>query len=197
VNRRHLSRPAVDDAVSALSAAVEDLRPVLKRAAVEAIARDVIRTYLLTEQAELSRRHDGRMSDITKKLTAMEVGDRVLIESTPPQAVRARMKTARRAMDNAQAVFVCDTMADGRIRITRLEDGASAKVKRVVENPKARELASLQINQEIISTTLTSLRGAGQMGPNTKIAARKLIGAPGADWTVRQTEKGVLLKRTR
>lgn len=96
-------------------------------------------------------------------------------------------------MDNPDAKWKCETVAEG-IKITRTIDGARFW-RDPTKNAKAVEMAEMKAGERKIAKTILTAKGHGQMGTNTKIAARKILDCPTADWSVKTTERGILLTR--
>lgn len=109
------------------------------------------------------------------------------------QTIHGRMKTAREILKNPDARWRVDKVSDGVIRITRMEDGA--KYERGVLSLAVLEIAALHVGDSKIAEHIKSVRGKGQMGTNTKIAARRFLGNDAADWSVRSTSQGVRVTR--
>ncbi len=183
-----LYQKAVEEAVTAYLGAMET--PVHRYRAKQTV-ETVIRAYL----ALAADASDRRISPTTQRMMDLEIGEAMIVERLAPQDVRRRMKTARKLTNDDTRRFISSVLPDGKLRVTRVEP--DYKPVRPV-NPKSREMASLLPGQEIVSTAITSTRGKGQIGTNTKVAARKLMGLPHADWTVKAGPRGsILLKRIR
>lgn len=163
----------------------------------DVVAR-VLRAYLAANPVitgpELTQPMDGRISPISKDCAAMKVGDKIEVPAQPLQSIRQRFKTACRLMNNPDAKWRTRSLSNGKVEIERMADGVRYWRDPLL-NAKAVELASLAVGQSIISKTLKSTRSKGSMGSNTKIAARRIMGIPYADWSVEARSKGVRLTR--
>ncbi len=156
-------------------------------------ARAVIEAYLRVPVPPETI-EDWRLSPITRACAKLEPGQFVDVAGQPIQAIRARFHTARRLLGRPNAVFICESLSSGKVRVRRLEDGVRYH-RNPWLNPKAVELASLKPGESKIAESLKTVRGKGSMGGNAKVAARKLLDNFRADWTVRMTTRGVRLTR--
>lgn len=189
-----LFETAVQEATSSLLPALEELTGrKIHRYQVQKIAEDTIRAYQAVARDQERSRVSGFVSDETRKLAALEVGRHVIVVPQPFQSLRGRMATARKIMDNPDAKWKCETVAEG-IKITRTIDGARFW-RDPTKNAKAVEMAEMKAGERKIAKTILTAKGHGQMGTNTKIAARKILDCPTADWSVKTTERGILLTR--
>lgn len=192
MRQKPLYPQAVDEATQSLTAELDHRGVVISdpRAVVQA----VVRTYLMIARELEQQRIDHRISPLSKRLSQMIVGASIVYEGQSLQVIRQRFKTAQRLMGNPDARWRCESLPDGKVRIERLPDG-SRYYRDPAKNPKVRELASLKVGETIVSKTLLTTRGKGQMGSNTKVQARKLMNNPEADWTVKSYNGKVRLTR--
>lgn len=162
----------------------------------EAVVRAVVRTYKAVADELETKRTDGRISPLSRRIAALAIGQGFEFEGQSLAVIRQRFPTARQLMDppNASARWRCESRPNGSVWIERLRDGSSY-YRNPARNPKVRELASLRVGETIVSKTLLTTRGAGQMGSNTKVQARKLLNEPKADWTVKSFNGKVRLTR--
>lgn len=169
------------------------LRAVRSGSDPSEVVKVIVIAYL-GAPVEVLNPNDPRLSPVTKKLLTLRVGQHIDVVAQPLQSIRQRFKTVANLTQNLKIVFRCETQKNGKVRITRQPDGERYS-RDPRKNPKAAELASLKVGESIIAKTLKSTRGVGQMGSNTKISARKILGNPYADWSVETTIKGVRLTR--
>lgn len=180
----------MDEAIPALVGSLEAGEP--PRMTVQA----VVRAYLEVARDLERKRTDGRISPFARKLAAMAVGARIEHAGQSLQVVRQRFKTARALMDNPAAKWRCETRPGNVVVVERMPDG-SAYYRAPLANPKVREIASMKPGETIVSKVLTATRGAGSLGSNCKVQARKALNAPKADWTVKAHGGKVRVTRLR
>lgn len=193
---RPLFDTAVHEATSSLIPALEELTVrTIHRYQAKKIAEDTIRAYFSVAKDQEATRVDGRISKESRELSALEVGRSITVKPQPFQSLRGRMATARKLMDNEEARWKCETVPEG-IKVTRTIDGQSYH-RDPMKNKKAVELSEMKVGERRIAKQILTTRGKGQMGTNTKIAARKILDCPTADWTVCTDPRGVLITRTR
>lgn len=185
---------AVDEAIPALVSAL-DAEGVAVRGP-RPIVQAVVRAYLAVAQDLENARTDGRISPLSRRIAALAPGAGFEFSGQSLPVIRQRFKTARDLMGNPDARWRCESRPNGVVFIERLPDG-SRYHREPTRNPKVRELISLKPGETVLSKTLKSVRGAGQMGGNTKVQARKALGDPNADWSVKQHGSGVRLTRIR
>ena len=159
--------------------------------------RAVVEAYMGAAAPLLAaRKVDKRTAPFVGAVAKLKVGEYLDIPMQPLQSVRQRFKTVMRVAQNENLKFSTQVRNDGTVRITRNPDG-SRYFRSPFRNVKAVEMASLKPGSSIISRTLTSTRSKGAMGSETKITARRILGNPEADWSVKMTTKGVRLTRTK
>lgn len=191
------AKPLYPEALAeALQALLPALPPDMPRHAARALCASVVRSYLMVAGGLEGARMDYRIAPLSRALAALEVGAAMIAPAMPTQCVRGRMSTARKLMDNPAATWRSETLPDGRIKVTRRDDGATTYARDLTKNAKAMEMAALKPGESVWSRTIATSRGRGQMGSNAKVAARKLLGAPRANWTVRTVGDRVRLTRT-
>lgn len=178
---------AVDEAVQAYEAAA-GLPP---RQVVQA----VVRAYLIVAQDLERQRIDGRISPVSRALAAMAVGATREFRGEAVHDLRQRMKTARDLLGEPDAKWSCQSRGDA-VLVRRLPNGARY-FRNPLANPKVRELVAMKPGEVIVPKTITAARGRGSMGSNVKIAARKYLGDPAADWTVKTHGDKVRITRVR
>lgn len=185
------NKPLYEAAVNEAITAYEAVAGNPPRQVVQA----VVRAYL-SVAADLERqRVDGRISPVSRALAAMPVGGTREFTGEAIHDLRQRMRTARDLMGNPDAKWACETRGPV-VFVRRLVDG-SRTWRDPTKNPKARELAAMRPGETITPKTITAARGAGSMGTNSKIAARKILGDPAADWTVKSHKGKPRITRTR
>ena len=189
---RPLYPQAVEEAIPALVAILESEGVAIRspRQAVQA----VVRAYRAVADDLEAKRVDGRISPLTRRLAGLAVGASFEFTGQSLNVIRQRFDMARELMGNPDAKWRCETLPDKTVRIERLADG-SRYYRDPLKNPKVRELISLKVGETVVSKTLTTVRGKGQMGGNTKVQARKALNSPKADWTVKQHGDRVRLTR--
>lgn len=187
---------ALHEATSSLVPALEELTGrVIHRYQAKKIAEDTIRAYLAVAKDQEARRIGPRISQESRQMAGLEIGESVVVPAQTFQSIRNRMTTARKLMENDDAKWRCEA-TEGGITITRTVDGARWW-RDPTRNEKAVELAAMAPGDKRIAKTIKTLKGRGQMGTNTKIAARKILEDPAADWAAQTTAKGILIHRTR
>lgn len=154
--------------------------------------RKALHAYADKTGGRFVKRDKRSYSPQTHKLAEMKVGDVVTFYPQPFQSLRGRMKSARELMKNEDAQWTL-RMDGNDIVCERLDDGAP--LRKVSKSEKVQELASLKPGESIISKTILSVRSKGQLSSNNKIMARRVLNDEKADWTVKQTNKGVRLTR--
>lgn len=183
---------AVDEAIPALTGALEAEGVAVRFP--RPIVQAVVRAYLAVARDLEAQRTDGRISPVSRALAAMAVGASREFPDAAVHDLRQRMKTARDLMDNPDAKWSCETRGTVVV-VRRLVDGARYW-RNPLANPKVRELAAMRVGETITPKTITAARGAGSMGSNVKVAARKAVGSPSADWTVKSHRGKVRVTRT-
>jgi hypothetical protein len=171
---------AVNEAITAYEAAAGNP----PRQVVQA----VVRAYLVVAQDLEAQRVDGRISPISRALAAMVVGTSREFRGAAVHDLRQRMKTARDLLGEPDAKWSCQTQGDC-VLVRRLPNGARY-FRNPLANPKVRELVAMKVGETIAPKTITAARGRGSMGSNVKIAARKYLNDPAADWKVRTIAGG-------
>lgn len=194
MRNRPLYGPALDDATSALLAELEMQGAVVRGA--RAIAQAVLRAYMAQAIELEAHRIDGRISPVTRSLAGLAVGSSLTVKGQSINVIRQRFPKARDLMDNDEARWQCKTEADGSVTVTRLADGARY-FRDPRANPKARELASIQIGETIVSKLCKSTRGANSIDTNARQQARKILNAPSAQWAVKMHGDKVRITRTK
>ena len=162
----------------------------------EAVAREVI----AAQRAEKERRVANKIGADTRSLAAMQVGEEIVLRVQSMQSVRSKMKVARSLIggDPPAAAWTARTLEDGRVKVTRLEDGADARVERYVHlSPITIELAAMDPGESKLSASIKTMRGSGALHGCFKVKARKLLREPAADWTVKRTSLGSRVWRLR
>jgi hypothetical protein len=116
----------------------------------------------------------------------------VLLANVNGSQVHAYMKTARSLMGNEMATWTCHSLSGGLTEIKRIPDGAKP-VRDPLNNPVARELASMTLGESKISTTMRVQRNP--LPHATRTRARQILKNDDAQWSVRCTTKGVRVTR--
>lgn len=192
--RRHpLSR-------AGLAAALPVMRDFLTRQRLPAhwaddLARKLIQAYMHAKDEEdvLQTRNFSQTSWL---LADMLVGQGRFFYGSSLQLLRQRFPSARKIAKNPQMVWRCESTPSGEILVTRMQDGAPLK-RDPLANPKVAELVSIPVGEKVVSKTLTATRGAGSLGSNSKVMARRHLGQPDAQWEVSRTSKRIYITRVK
>lgn len=159
---------------------------------LDILIRKTIVEYL--DQSKDAKLYKRNYAKATHQLAEMKIGEVIEVDAQPLQSIRQRMVSARQIMNNPDAIW--NTERNGlKVTIVRNEDNAQVRYFDPGKNPKVAEMVRMKPGDSIISAAQTSTRGAGQMGSNSKIMARRYLHDPEADWTVRMTTKGIRLTR--
>jgi hypothetical protein len=191
---KQLNGPAFEVACGEFEAALRAIGgepPPVK--ILHAVVRRTIRGYLAELEQPESRKNYGRFSQQTLALGNMAVGD--VLGFRPPAANQVwanRMTTLRRLKDSPGLRFQIRQRA-GFTEITRLPDFAYPS-RNHADNPKAAWLATLGIDERKLAPA--ALGFGRRLDSNVKIAARKLMGKPTANWSRETTNKGLRITRT-
>ncbi len=182
-HRAHKVSPrAAGLAVEALQARFPDLPNP------EAIVRIVAQAYapqLLKEKST-----SGRYSQHTRKLAAMQVGEIARFHGTSSSMIHAKCRAARLLSANPQMKWRTDAQPDGWIRVTRMADGARRTT--AITSDVTRTIMAMEVGDSAIITTL----GRRECFTSAyKSVARRIMGRPDAQWTSKQTTKGVRVTR--
>lgn len=181
------------------AARVVYLRAIRELGPTDAVAA-IVQAYLDAPGAAPSLKvtaGNHRVSQKSRDLAAMAVGDKILVRGHSATVVRHRFGTARAILGNPDAAWRTLTLPCGAVEVLRLPDGSPVERDPTL-NPKAVEMASLAVGQSVLSKTITAVRGGnggGAMNTTTKSTARKILGNPAADWSVTQRSNGVRLAR--
>lgn len=132
------------------------------------------------DEVRRRRAQDGRLGTFTvgktaKVLMAMKVGESVEIEPITQGALTTARKTARKRMENPDAVWRSYTLPNGLHRIVRAPDGSGIYEKR--HNPAVSVMAAMHVGETITITTLK-----GKMHNGIKIQARRRMDCAEANW---------------
>jgi hypothetical protein len=124
-----------------------------------------------------SRMGKGRwkMSPVTKKLIHMEVWDVIEVGPMTNGALTTCRQTARKHLDQPDAVWHSKVLKGGVRRIERVPNGSPIHADWT--NPAVRQLADLDVGEK---ATIKSLRG--KMYHGIKVQARLLMNDPAANW---------------
>jgi hypothetical protein len=153
------------------------------------VTQDVIRAYLaVAVPIEAMRREDQRVSEISKRIAAMSVGEIERFQGGTPQSIRMRFKTARQLLGEPEATW--RSWVEGAdVCVQRMPDNAP---RTYPVSPITREIASIPLGSAKHLKSTSTCRG---LSANYKVGARKLLSEPKADWRFKTTEKGVLCRR--
>jgi len=139
---------------------------------------------------ELSRRRAGdrvpggfKLASTSKTLMSMAVGDRVEINQVTMGALTSARKTARKRMENPNAIWYSYTQPNGKQLIVRAPDGSPIADKR--HNPAVEIMAKMKVGETV---TLTTIRSGMYNG--LKILARRKLGEPTANWRCENLANG-------
>lgn len=182
--------PALEPLTAATDALLEAMRVAgykapASRSLAMAMARRCVRAY-----QEATPRLK-RLTDETRAMVALAVGESVTLPAGRPQAYRARMKVARRILGAPAACWSTSSADDGSIVVTRLVDGA-APVHCPRRSPRAVFLASLTVSMGWVPAPL--FPDSHTLTKSTKVMARRICGRPGADWTTKRTSMGMMIR---
>lgn len=133
------------------------------------------------------------MSETTKILMSLRPGQIAVVPNQAAQSIRGRMKTARVQMGVPDAVWRTWKAPDGRRMAKRLPNGSQAEVRLPEEHSaKSHELFGIKLGESIVSEHWSVPPGQKrtQIGNNHKVAARKLLGNPMADWRMSTMANG-------
>lgn len=159
----------------------------------ESLARDMLTRYFnARDQEDLQTRN---FSQTSWRIANLQVGESAVFISSSLQLLRQRFPSARKIAGNSSMVFRCETLSRG-IKVVRLPDGSPLK-RDPLANPKVRELVSLEVGQKLESKAITSTRGAGYLGSNSKVMARRYLKSPEAQWTVYREGDKIIVERTK
>lgn len=109
----------------------------------------------------------------TKALMAMVVGDKITLPPTTIGALTSARSTARKRLEQPDAVWQAFTLADGQVEIERMPNG-SPKHYGKPKNPVIPQMAAMYIGQTMIIKK--PLHNA------MKQQARKIMDRVGAQW---------------
>ena len=150
----------------------------------------------ILDEVRRRRANDGRMGTYSlgktaKVLMAMHVGESVEMEPVTQGALTSARRTARRRMENPDAVWHSRTQPNGLMRVTRMPDGTPTHDKN--HNPAIFTMAAMAVGETVTLTTLKS-----KMHNGIKIRARRLMDNTEANWTCINLANGhVRCTRTR
>lgn len=156
----------------------------------EEVLHEVIEAYLRAHNQIEIGRFGSRIVAISVRLSQMSVNDVIEEPEQCRQALYGRMRTARSLMDNPHAIWTVATLPNGRVSLTRLEDGA--RYKRPANSPITLELANMTVGQTIVSK---AAKHPQQLGSNHKVMARRVLQDANAQWTSKLTSKGLRIMR--
>lgn len=182
-----------------LDAATERLRVYLRENRqrewhATQLARDVLVKYFEARHADEVK---GRnWSQTTWLLANMVVGQQQHFAGSSLQLIRQRFPFARNLAGDQRMVWRCRSLDSGEIQVTRLPDGTSLK-RDPLNNPKVAELVQMQVGELIISSTIKSTRGAGALGSNCKVMARRYLNQLDAQWIVFREHGMIHVRRTK
>lgn len=116
-----------------------------------------------------------KLGPTAKLLINMKVGETVEIPPVTEGALTTARKTARRVMNNPEAVWHSYVQPNGLQRVTRAPDGSPAYQRN--HNPAVAQMAAMRIGQTI---TLTTVKG--RMYTGLKALARRKLDKADAQW---------------
>lgn len=187
-----LSKPGLDAATERLRAYLRQHKLPEWHAA--SLSRDVLVAYFAARHSDEVQ---GRnWSQTTWQLANMLVGEHFHFTDSSLQLLRQRFPSARNLAGNQTMVWRCKSLESGEILVIRLSDGAPLK-RDPLENPKVRELVNIQVNETIVSNTIKSTRGAGTLGSNCKMMARRWLKQQDAQWIVFKEDHLIFVRRTK
>lgn len=160
---------------------------------VEHLTRGMLRAYM-------EARHEDEVmqrpwSQTSWEIAALEVGQHKDFYGRSLQLLRQRFPSARKLMQNPDANFRCKSISMGGVRVFRMPDGI-VNWRDPLENPKVLELVSMEVGEVKQAATIKSTRGAGALGSNSKVMARRHLNNHRAQWAVFRSGTHIMLKRT-
>lgn len=181
-----MSRRIGDDALEALHLRI---RAEVKRKEpphwVSVPGRDLM---CIIDELRRRRTSDGRsgafkLSPTTRTLLMMKEGDVCFLPPTTIGAITSARKTARKHLDNPNAVWACQTLESGNVRVERMPDG-SEKHYGLPKNPAIEQIAPLLPGESVVIQ--------GSLYAALKQQVRKKMGVAGlhAQWISRTLTKG-------
>lgn len=180
--------------------ASNDKRTLERQGYVDPIMVSVDARFLSPLLDELKQRRRARKTPLgtnanplSGQLATMEVGEYIITQPVSHNNLTSLRRTARKRMMNGAAVWERETMADGRVRITRMPDGWSYNHK---TNPLTGVLADMRVGEhKDVVCEATDVRA---MHDNCKNAARRLMGKPDAQWRTQRIRSTLFrIRRTR
>lgn len=173
-----MSRRIADDALEALH---ERIRAEVKHKEpphwVSVPGRDLmcILDELRRRRALAGRKGGFKLSHTTRTLLDMEVGEIRVLPPTTIGAITTARKTARKHLENPEAVWAAQTLESGKVRIERMPDGSEKHFGKP-KNPAVKQLAALAVGERVVIE--------GGLYSSLKQQARRAMGecGHGADW---------------
>ena len=135
------------------------------------------------------RRHrDGKygakpIGPITKALMEMAPGDVIEVHPMTDGALTTCRKTARKHLNEPQAVWHSVTLENGMRRITRMPPGTPVHAD--YSNPAVYLLADMAVGDVLMLKTLQ-----GKMHNQIKVKARRVMNDPAANWRCENLTSG-------
>lgn len=181
---------------------VAEYRPLLKRTSMKGqpIFITVDARDIAAALAELKARRGAgrrpnykRVGPITEALMAMKVGDVVELQPIVKNTLHTFIRTVRKKLDNADIMFSTETLPSGKVRVTRLADGA-APIYGFSRSPTVATMAGMRVGQTLKMTKADLPSG---MTTSFRQQARKMMGLPSAKWRADLKANGIYhVKRT-
>lgn len=132
-----------------------------------------------------------QVSSSTRTIAALSPGERAVVHGIVAGQLVRHYATARRILGNPDAMWSSATQPDQSVVVTRNEDGCNLRDPR--RNAKAMELAGMAVGQSRISATIvTASTGSVHLA---KRQARRILGDPTAQWSVKATTRGMRVTR--
>lgn len=178
-----LNHDALAEATDVLRSSMRSAFGVELRGNYARVAERVITTYL-----EGRADKEWRLSENTRILLRMKVGEEVYLAATCKQNLHGAMKTARKKMNCLTAKWRIEEVRSEYWRIVRLPDGANAMKRDPMRNPKAVFLAAIPVGQARV--WLSGNKSWDVCNDNNKNKARAILQDPSANWRGRRLHEG-------
>lgn len=142
---------------------------------------------------ELMRRRNlvakPRYGELTQWMIASQLGDVIVIPPKTMSAITTCRRSARKALGAPDARWWSQTLADGRVRIERMKDGAPYIFGKP-PSPIPPMLASMNVNGRL------TIDYRGRTFPHKfKVIARQIMDLPEAQWRYTRLVNGKIKVR--
>jgi hypothetical protein len=127
------------------------------------------------------------LSETTKTLMTMRVGDTVIFPPMTQSALSTNRNTARKRMGIPDARWHGEILPDNRVRVTRMPDGSPHLYGNAGKSPAVQTMAGMAVDDVV---TVSSIKGP--LHSSHKQQARKLMGKDYANWKATRLANGTL-----